>query len=181
MRALILTALLVAPAGCLGRSPEQEQRDGLGVGDDCEALGDDEGPEHCAGEPCLACHDEDYHPGEAVFLLAGTVYDLPGDRTGRAGGTISFVDADLRPFTVTSNRTGNFMVSVGEGGRLRENDRGRTTLPFRPRFPIGVGVIAPEGGRNMRSFVWRQGSCAACHLHEEGTESAGAVFVREPE
>lgn len=177
MYALITLALAT---GCLGTSPEEEARDALGVGEECERIGGGEGPEHCPGEPCLACHSEDYHPGEASFILAGTVYDYIDDTDGRQGVTISFVDAELRPFTVTSNRTGNFMVSVDheDGAVMREDGRGRTWLPFRPTYPLSVGVITPEVARNMRSYIWREGSCAYCHDDHKTATSTGHVYVQ---
>ena len=177
MRPLILLFALTATA-CLSTSPEEERRNRLGVGDECESLGP-EGPEHCPGSPCLACHSESFHPDtDATFILAGTVYDYVDDPAGRERITVSFVDADLRPFTALTNRTGNFMISVDEGGRMREDDRGHTTIPFRPRFPLSVGVVSPELGRNMRSYIWREGSCAVCHSREDGASATGQVYVR---
>jgi hypothetical protein len=171
--------LAAALGGCLGTSPDDRARAELGPAED----GDEE---HRPGQPCLACHGEDYHPGEAVFAIAGTVYltaDTP-DGDGLEGATVAVLDAAGREFTARTNRAGNFMVEVREGlGAPEQRDRGRLLIPWAPTFPVSVAVgrDGVEEDRAMETLIWREGSCAGCHLTDRaGTDHVEKVWFEEP-
>jgi hypothetical protein len=170
--ARVACVALVA-AGCLGTTPEEEAE---------QALGDDrgdEGPTHRPGQPCLVCHGEAYHPGDELFVLAGTVYRRAGDDVGLRGAEVEVIADDGETFTVRTNRAGNFLVSVGEVDRDRLDD-GWLGLARAPVFPLRVAVRADGVEQRMRNVIHREGSCAHCHDRAgPGAASAGDVFVEE--
>jgi hypothetical protein len=172
-RALALLVLLAAPA-CLGTSPEEEARAAQGEDDD----GDEE---HRPGQPCLTCHGESYAPGDDVFVVAGTIYLLPGDEDGLRGARIDMVDAVGHEFTAVSNRVGNFMVEVRSGlGSPRQREHGRLEIPWDPVFPLEVTVSHGNDVQEMESYIWRDGSCAGCHTGpDDGTKSVARVYAAE--
>jgi hypothetical protein len=166
-------ALLALAAGCIGTTPQEEA---------AAALGDDpgeEGPTHRPGQPCLVCHGADYTPGEAVFVLAGTVYREAEDAAGLEGAEVEVTDDSGDTFLVRSNRAGNFMMSVGEVDEDRR-DEGWAGLGRAPQFPLRVTVRFEGAEQSMRNVIHREGSCAACHDRAgPGASSAGAVFVED--
>lgn len=166
MRALgHLVACLVLAAGCLGTTPEEELADQQG--DDPT---DDEGPTHRPGQRCLVCHESD-------FVIAGTVYRRAEDAAGLSGAEVEITDDDGRVFTALTNRAGNFMMSVGDGG---ERDEGWVRLPEAPTFPLRVTVRDAGEERTMRNVIHREGACAACHDRQgKGSASNGKVFVEK--
>jgi hypothetical protein len=160
-RALLLAVLTltVGLAACLGESPEERLRTALG--DDRD--GDEE---HRPGQPCLVCHSADYHPGDAVFVLAGTIYQrvTDPDDQGVAGAEVNFIDSDGFQFAAITNSVGNFMVEVDPAlSEPRQLERGRLRIPRAPTFPLTVAVIKDGIDRSMESSIWREGSCAGCH------------------
>ena len=168
-RAVLALALLV---GCIGTTPQEEL---------AAAQGDDpnppEGPTHRPGQLCLACHGEDYDPGGQVFVLAGTVYRRAGDPLGLAGAEVEVTDDRGEVIHITTNRAGNFMVSVGGGGRP---GTGWLGVARAPEFPLQVTVRAGDAEQTMRNVVHREGACAACHDRAgKGAASNGAVYVEE--
>ncbi len=169
MKAAQLAILLALP-GCWPSLEEEAARDlGPEVGD--------EGPTHRPGQPCLACHGERYAPGEEIFVLAGTVYERPTDTLGLRGAEVIMTDADDRRFTVLTNQTGNFMVSVDD--EQEEAEEGWLVIPFEPTFPVRVSVRRGATETLMRNVIGREGSCAACHTDPPGATSNGKVFVVE--
>lgn len=173
MRALSSISLLALAAGCIGTTPQEELAD---------QQGDDpveDGPTHRPGQRCLACHGEEYTPGDQVFVLAGTVYRRAEDSTGLLGAEVEVTDDRGDLFTVESNRAGNFMVSIGEVDEDRR-DEGWLGLARAPAFPLHVKVRYAGTEQSMRNVVHREGSCAACHDREgKGAASNGKVFVEE--
>jgi hypothetical protein len=174
MRAGRWLAVVVAGAlwgGCIGTTPEEELAD---------QQGDDpyeEGPTHRPGQRCLACHGPDYTPGGQVFVLAGTIYRRADDASGLTGAEVEMTDAEGEVIRVTSNKAGNFMVSVGEGGRPGEGWLG---LARAPAFPLHVTVRYGGAEQTMRNVIHREGACAACHdRHGKGAASNGKVYLEE--
>jgi mono/diheme cytochrome c family protein len=173
MRAPVAIAILGLVASCIGTTPEEELAD---------QQGDDpyeDGPTHRPGQRCLACHGEDYTPGGEVFVVAGTAFRRADDALGLAGVEIEITDDRGAVFTVTSNQTGNFMVSVGEVDEERRGQGwiGRSEAPV---FPLRVLVRYAGAERIMRNVIHREGSCAACHdRHGKGAASNGKLFVEK--
>ncbi len=184
MRRIALLLLLGACTlgGCtLGTSPEDEARLDLG-GEPGGGGDDDDGDEtHRPGQPCLVCHRDGYNPGEKLLVIAGTVYLRPSDTTGLEGATIAISDAAGRAFEMVSNRTGNFMVQVKTSlSAPEQKSKGRVKIPWQPTFPLRVEVRYAGTVKEMKSMVWRDGSCAGCHVGSVGgEESVPRVFILE--
>lgn len=147
--ALLAVSILGA---CIGTTPEERERAGLGPGDDGDA-------EHRPGQPCLVCHDE--------LAIAGTVYltaDDPDD-AGLEGARVVLVDADGAEEEAVTNRAGNFMI-----------ERRR----WQPRFPVSVAVIHDGEEKAMETLIWREGSCAGCHRSSRaGADFVEKVWATE--
>jgi len=174
-RALLLLAL----NGCLTTSPEKIAEDELGDVDHCvpepgERERECGSPYHRPGQPCLVCHDGLHGP---TFSVAGTVYRRASDTTGLGGVQVTIVDALGQAVDVTTNSAGNFMVREGRGG---DRDDGEVRVPFVLEYPLSVELSYEGTTREMRSTIWREGSCAGCHTAEEGPNSPGRIFVEEP-
>lgn len=170
-----MSALLVAAIGpaCLGTTPDEEAADQAGPEDG------DEGPTHRPGQPCLACHGADYTPGGEVFVVAGTVFTQASDERGVEGAHVEITDDEGTVLDVQTNRTGNFMISVDDGG---DRDEGWLRVSDPPVFPLHVRVYRGDQEQPMRSVIHREGSCAYCHRRDGiGADSVGKVFlVEEP-
>jgi hypothetical protein len=174
MRAPAHLLLAALAAGCIGTTPEEELADQQGG----DPAGED-GPTHRPGQRCLACHGPDYAPGEAVFVVAGTVYRRAGDPAGLAGAEVELTDDEGRVVTVTTNSAGNFMLSVGEVDQDRQGE-GWVGLSRGLLFPLRVLVRHGGQERAMRNVIHREGACAACHDRSgKGAASNGEVFVEE--
>jgi hypothetical protein len=171
VRATTYLIVLGLVAGCIGTTPQEELAD---------QQGDDpyeDGPTHRPGQRCLACHGADYTPGDQVFVLAGTVFRRADDQDGLPDAEVEVTDDRGDVFSVRSNRTGNFMVSVGDEGRRGE---GWIGLARAPTFPLQVVVRYAGVEQTMRNVIHREGSCAACHDRGgKGAASNGKVFVEE--
>jgi len=168
-----LAVSLLLVAGCIGTTPEEELADQQG-GDRYE-----DGPIHRPGQRCLACHGEDYTPGGQVFVVAGTVYRRADDADGLAGAEVEVTDDRGEVFSVQSNQTGNFMMSVGEVDADRRG-QGWIGLARAPAFPLRVVVRYAGMEQSMRNVIHREGACAACHDRAgKGAASNGKVFVEE--
>ena len=174
MRALASLLSLALGTACIGTTPEEELADEQG--DDPTR---DEGPTHRPGQRCLACHGPDYAPGDAVFVVAGTVYRRSEDEDGLAGAEVELTDDRGSVVTVVTNQAGNFMLSVGEVDE-DERDEGWIGLPGAPVFPLRVTVRYAGEEQRMRNVIHREGACAACHdRNGEGAASNGKVFVEK--
>lgn len=171
-----LAVALSSLYGCLAESPEERLRAAQGEASD----GDEE---HRPGQPCLACHGADYHPGDEVFVLAGTIYETADDAddSGLEGAEVAFVDALNREFTAATNRVGNFMIQVEPDlGAPWQRSHGRLEIPWEPAFPLTVAVVYRGEDRSMESQIWRDGSCASCHrTAEPGVDHVAKVWHRE--
>jgi cytochrome c553 len=165
-------ALLLLVAGCIGTTPEEELE---------SEQGDDPnpptGPFHRPGQRCLACHGEDHDPGGQVFVLAGTVYRRAGDALGLAGAEVEVTDDGGEVLHITTNRAGNFMVSLGGGG---EPGEGWLGVSRAPTFPVHVTVRDGGAEQTMRNVIHREGACAACHDRDgKSAASNGKVYLED--
>jgi hypothetical protein len=174
VRAAAALLLALAVCGCYPFPPEAETADALGP----EAPGVSTGPLHRPGQPCLVCHGDNYQRGGVVFEVAGTVYRRAGDEDGQVGADVVMTDADGRTFTARTNLAGNFTVEVDTAlSAPRQRDEGQLDIDFAPTFPLVVEVDADGEERHMRSAIYREGSCSACHLREVDELSAGRVVL----
>jgi hypothetical protein len=133
-----------------------DARDALGP----EQAGVPKGPLHRPGQPCLVCHD-DSGPGELVMSLAGTVYKYPDTLDPLSGAFVDFIDSRGRTFTAATNCAGNFFVQPAD---------------YDPHFPVWTSVRYGGVTVDMSTAIFRDGSCASCHAHHVGPESAGQVY-----
>lgn len=171
--AWLVTAVTLAVTGsaCIGTSPEEQDREDQGESRD----GDEE---HRPGQPCLVCHSADYHPGDRVFVLAGTVYRsaMDPDDQGLADAEILVIDDAGHEFAARTNSVGNFMVEVTAGVSSPEQlERGRFQIPWDLVFPVSVAVGYRGEDKSMETLIWRDGSCAGCHR----TSQTGADHVEK--
>ena len=101
-----------------------------------------------AGLDCLICHSESYHPGEAIFQLAGTVYLRPTDRQGLQGAEVHIVDAQGRDIRLAESRVEgyrNFATKLWNAARYGEMNDCRPDPAFDPaacRLTVNRWIIA---------------------------------------
>ncbi len=175
--------MTLAALGCLATSPEQIAEDALGDTDHCVTERDGErecgSPLHRPGQPCLVCHSREHNPGEEIFAVAGTVYRRASDTTGLGGVDVTVIDALGQEVTVRTNSAGNFYVRDGRSNFDEGPERGEGRIGSRLEFPLVVELTYEDTTQMMRSVIWREGSCAACHGNDEGTDSTGRIFVEE--
>jgi hypothetical protein len=116
------------------------------------------GPLHRPGQPCLACHGS----GDvSVFSVAGTVYAREGTSTPLNDVTVRLIDAAGQKFDAATNCAGNFFVRPSE---------------LTVQYPLWVTLAVGDHTIDMESPVFREGSCAPCHLAPKGPASAGPVY-----
>lgn len=173
MGRMIAIALMLA-SGCIGTSPEAQVQDDLGPYDDGDMF-------HRPGQPCVACHGEDFNPGGDVFVVAGTVYlnETDSAEFGVAGAQVILTDAAGREFTAITNRVGSFAVQPGDPDEREDDDEdeGKVKIGFDPLFPLNVRVIRDGVEQVMRSRIYRDGSCASCHRRDVAEDSTGQVYI----
>jgi len=132
------------------------------------ALGPEEpavraGPLHRPGQPCVVCHSKETL-GESVFSIAGTVYRTKGAPDPMNMVNVTVVDAAGRSHKARTNCAGNFWIRSEE---------------FVPQTPYWVTLQLGEHSIDMETPVFREGSCAVCHLEPAGPSSAGAVYLTD--
>lgn len=175
-RALAAAAVMVwAVGGCIGTSPEQQAADALGP----DTGRYDTGPYHRAGFPCVTCHGGLWWQPTPAFELAGTVYQRSSGGAASGNAAIEIKDASGHAFTAHTNSAGNFFVVVA-GSKAQQQGEGRSEIPWRLDFPLSVRVRASGVDQPMRSRVWNERSCAACHTGNPSAASNGRIFVEEP-
>jgi hypothetical protein len=144
---------------------------------DIDALGGETpgvpaGPLHRAGQPCVLCHDGD-GPGEAVFSFGGTVYEDQMHTRPASDVIVHFIDAKKRVHDTATNCAGNFFVMQAA---------------YKPEFPVfvrlqyGTAIVPgkppePLTPVDMKTPIYRDGSCATCHVDPPGQDSTGHVFL----
>lgn len=170
---LIGAALSLTLSGCLVDTAQEQEGAVQGDYDDGNA-------EHRPGQPCLLCHGPDHFPrapGEEIFILAGTVYSFVDDLEddGLSGVDVEITDANERNVTVTTNQSGNFIVS--EGGDRNRN--GWLKISGTLEFPLEVRITRDGDERVMRTKILQEGSCARCHGESPDVDSVGRIFLYE--
>jgi hypothetical protein len=158
-RLLVLVALSFWASAC--NDPVQVDR--------AESLGPDlgsyeEGPYHRAGQPCTWCHAKG-STASPHFDLAGTVYAHAESGETLSGVRIHLFDKAGRRVTLQSNLAGNFFIAEGD-------------LPL--EFPLWVKLEYQGKVTAMQTPIFREPSCAACHLEPASPTSAGRVYLESP-
>jgi hypothetical protein len=154
----IALAALLAPAACTIDPVHSEQVSALGP----EQPGVPRGPLHRAGQPCLTCHGGD-GPASMVFSVAGTVYEQDNARVPFANALVKLTDSAGHHVVTGTNCAGNFFLQPGD---------------FTPSFPMWVAVSYAGQDANMNTPVFRDGSCAGCHVDPRGPSSPGHVYFQ---
>lgn len=159
-RIVVFAASLVLVVAC--NDPVLEERR--------KSLGPDngpyeEGPLHRAGDPCTWCHS-DRGSTDPSFDLAGTVYARRDSTEALAGVQIRLFDSSGSQLTLESNQAGNFFVPDGE---------------LALEFPLWVKLEQNGEVTAMQTPIFRERSCAACHLDPASAGSVGHVFFVEDE
>ena len=156
MSRTLLTLLLASAAvatGCRNDPVPQAIIDGL------PADSSPNGPQHCAGQPCLACHDK--YGGATEFAVAGTVYSLDATMKNLVPAInikVTVVDSnsgDSRK--ACTNAAGNFYITADNWTGI--------TYPLTPT----------AGGQTMVSLIGRDGSCATCHRLPDASTVGGSL------
>jgi len=155
----------VLAIGC-GDAVQDKEREGLGP----EAPGVRPGPLHRPGQPCLVCHDGG-GPGSSDFSLAGTVYQTAASKEPMADVLVSIIDSKGREYRTGTNCAGNFFVMKAD---------------YEPVWPAFIKLgYGQTGGQPftwpMSSPIYREGSCAHCHMDPPGPEAPGHVYMFPPE
>lgn len=123
------------------------------------------GPNHRAGQPCLACHGT-LGPAQLQFTVGGTIYQEECLPEPAAGAHVAILDQAGSSTILTSNAVGNFFA---------------TAQVYNPTFPIRMAVAgadySPLTLTPMQSASNREGSCATCHTPTAGPTSPGPVFL----
>ncbi|MCA9592916.1 MAG: hypothetical protein KC776_06380 [Myxococcales bacterium] len=158
MKRLLVPLALLLVFGC--EDPVARDR-GASLGPD--RGGYEAGPLHRAGDPCTWCHTKGgtAHPH---FDLAGTVYPNKDSSFGLEGVTVRLFDSAGRQQTVGSNFTGNFFL-----------DEGALALSF----PLWVKVEYQGQVAVMKTPIFRERSCSACHRRTQSSSSVGPVTLEE--
>jgi hypothetical protein len=159
MRPLVLglVALLLGTS-CLD-PVHQDAVDELGP----EAKGEEPGPTHRRGQPCLTCHGGK-GPGSPEFSVAGTVYAVRGGSDVAPGVTVVITDLDGRSKSVVTNRAGNFFIEKEQ---------------WDPVFPLHVRLEGGDKPKEMISRIGGNGSCASCHRTTGDNRHMPAVYLSE--
>lgn len=139
--ATVLLAAAVLACGCRHDPAAQAIIDGL------PPDSAPNGPQHRAGQPCLACHDK--YGGATELAVAGTVYALDATKT-------KIVPApNMRVVIVDSNN--------GDSRKTCTNAAGNFFLTAASWPDITFPLTPTVGGITMTSLIGRDGSCASCH------------------
>jgi hypothetical protein len=167
--ALLTAAMFLG--GCLSTSPEAAAEEALGG----ETSGQRPGPFHRPGQPCLVCHSAEHSPGNLEYEVAGTVYDYADDSTGLGGVEVLLTDKTGNELVATTNKAGNFFVTLDSSGP--SNLAGLLRIPSEFQFPLRVSVRSGDLEMQMQSLIWRNSSCADCHRGDPGAKSNGKIYL----
>ncbi len=136
--------------------------------DDVAALGDEDpnvapGAFHRPGQPCLTCHSGS-GPGDAIFSIAGTAYQVRGGTLPLDSAMITITDAKGDSRGVLSNGAGNFFI--------RQSD-------WNPTYPVHVQLDSEDITRKMTTTIGRNGGCGTCHRAAGDRTFMPGVFLRD--
>lgn len=159
MRA-VRSAVVVAAAGllaaCVGDPVREMTAHELGP----EQPGVRPGPLHRPGQPCLVCHPPG-GGGKMPFSMAGTVYQTDQVKAPLPDVLVRLSDAQGRKYSTGTNCAGNFFVRPAD---------------FDPDYPVWVTLEFGGVEWPMKTAIFREGSCAACHGDPAGLDSVGYVY-----
>jgi len=153
--ALRVSLLIAAVVGC-GDPVRDQAIEALGP----EAPGVPPGPFHRPGQPCLLCHSD--ASKAPPFSFAGTVYIDAASLTPIDEVRVNLVDSLGGRFSSITNCAGNFFVRPQE---------------YALEGPSWVSLQRDGVLREMETPIYRDGSCAGCHVDPVGPASAGHVFL----
>ena len=159
MKRLLLLAAVASFAGACNEPVLRDRAESLGP----DPGHYEEGPLHRAGHPCTWCHAQG-GSASPYFDLAGTVYAYRDSNEPLAGVTVRLFDNAGRQATLGSNQAGNFFFG--------EDD-------LKLDFPLWVQLEYQGEVTAMQTPIFRERSCAACHLDPAGTSSAGRIYLWE--
>jgi hypothetical protein len=108
----------------------------------------------------VLCHSE--AGGAPPFSFAGTVYIDAGSLTPIDAVSVNLVDSLGGRFSTNTNCVGNFIVRPEE---------------YALQGPVWVSLQRDDVVREMDTPIYRDGSCAGCHVDPVGPASAGHVFL----
>lgn len=135
-----------------------------------EAAGVPEGPLHRPGQPCLACHSG-LGPADSEFIFGGTVYQDQMSPTPLplADARVHFIDSAGKTYDTGTNCAGNFFVMAAD---------------YKPAYPVWVKVFfgslnGMPAFQQMTSPIYREGSCAMCHVDPAGTSTVSRVYLSQ--
>ncbi len=141
-----------------------------------ERPGDEPGPHHRSGQPCVVCHSV-AGGSDPVLVLGGTIFADQTSFLPVEGARVIVYDAQGDEYAMVSNCVGNFYLE----------DTGTI-----PQFPLAVEIECPRydtAGNKldtpkiiaMNSWISRDGSCATCHsLEGKEVDSTGWIFCNDP-
>jgi hypothetical protein len=118
------------------------------------------GPLHRPGQPCILCHEDGSRA--PPFSVAGTVYDQAGSEAPAPNVTVYILDSANQVHSTTTNCAGNFYVLPSD---------------YMPTYPFWVTLKGGDIRRDMDSPVYREGSCAGCHVGDAGPTTPGHVYL----
>jgi hypothetical protein len=71
------------------------------------------------------------------------------------------------------------VVREGDDDESDESDEGMVSARRAFVPPLRVTLERDGVERPMRSFVWREGSCASCHQADEAVDSPGRIVLED--
>lgn len=159
MRRLLSLLLLVAASfGCT--DPVWDER--------VKSLGPEpgphpEGPLHRPGQPCTWCHRSGGE-AEPAFALAGTAFVRASSPEPLVGATVHIFESSGRRVSLPTNAAGSFYLSSD----------------VKLDYPLWIRLEHGGVTRTMQSPIFRESSCAPCHLREAGPTSPGPIVLEDP-
>lgn len=123
----------------------------------------EEGPNHRAGFPCTWCHQKG-SLSRPYFDLGGTVYARASSDEPLPGARVVLFDRHGKNQTLVSNQVGNFFLEEGA---------------LELEFPLWVKLEYQGEVTAMQTPIFRERSCAACHMDPANSKRAGRVYLWE--
>lgn len=119
---------------------------------------------HRPGQPCSVCHGG-IGPAKSTFLLAGTIYATPDGGQALPGANVRFIDWVGAQGSSTTNCAGNFFVRADQADKFK--------------WPMWMRVEQNGTVADMRSAVFREGSCNTCHKATATARNTLPVYLSE--
>jgi hypothetical protein len=118
------------------------------------------GPTHRPGQPCLLCHADGSLA--TAFSVGGTIFVDGMSTTPAPNVNVYIIDSANNVYKTTTNCAGNFYILPSQ---------------FAPTYPFWVTLKGGDVRRDMDSPVYRDGSCAGCHVGSPGPTTPGHVYL----